>query len=202
MRRAVGRPSPRPDAALLLRELFGLRRVEAVHRQAVQLLLTGLAAPVSEPLAVLAEREGRDAFLRVGDLAGLAAVGSHQVELVLVCGGRGRLAVGGEHEGRTVAQPGGVGLVLVLGERHLPGGRQALLHRHQVDVALALGLLPVRCADGVEQPAAVGAERRGAGRPHLLHVEERHRALRARLRQRLAGKEEQRGTGKNGATGK
>ena len=150
-------------------------------RETVELFLAVLAGPVRQPTSVAREGDIGDAFLLVGEAQGFAAVGSHHVELVagfLVLGG---VAVGQEHEEAAVRGPLRRGLVLSLRERQLPGRGHALLERHQVDVGLLRALLPVRRAQRVEQPLAVGARRRRARLSHVLHVEERHRAQRRRL---------------------
>ena len=172
---AVGRPDPGADARLLLRQLVRLRGVDAVDRQAVELLLAGLARPVREPLAVAAERERRDAFLGVRDPARLAAVGAHQVQLPLA-GRAGRAPRGWTRKRRTMPSRdhrGDVSSFSFVKVICLVDGRPSL-QRDEEEVRLPLGFLPVRRADGVEHPAPVRARRRRPGLSHHLHVEERH----------------------------
>jgi hypothetical protein len=169
----------------MLGHLLRFRRPggDCVHREAPELLFPGLPAPEHEPTAVLAEVEVGYPFLGIGDAPGLAAVGPHEVELALVLPGRS-VPVRGEDEEAPVPRPPGGVLVLLVGEGHLPAGRRSPLHRHQVDVRLTGGLLPIRGGDGIEHPLPVGAHGPGSRPGHELHVQEGHGAkpfLRSRL---------------------
>jgi hypothetical protein len=99
------------------------------------------------------------------------------------------------------------GFVFLFRERHLPRGLDALGQRHQVDIGLAPGFLPVWRRQRVEQPLAVGARRRRCDLLHLLQVEEGHgpRGLSAGQRDRdvdRGGGEEQPGRDGNRADGR
>ena len=80
---AVGRPFPETYARLLVGELHRLCGIDSGDRQSVELLFVGLPAAVNEPPPVLTEVERRDALVGVGNLAGLPAVGTHDVDLIL-----------------------------------------------------------------------------------------------------------------------
>ena len=66
-----------------MRQLDRLSGIDAGNGKRIKLLLIGFATAVNEPLAILTEGESRDAFFRIRDLARLAAIGAHDVDLVL-----------------------------------------------------------------------------------------------------------------------
>ena len=179
---AVGRPLPRAHAGRVLGDLLRDRAVGKVPRQRVELFFAALARAERDPASVVTEREIRHALFRIRDPVGLAAVGTHHVELIARRGALRRFAVREEDEEASVARPPWRRLVLLLGERHLLRRRHALLERHQVDVGLPLRLLPVRSGQRIQHPLAVGTGRLGGDLTHLLHVEEGHRPRARRLR--------------------
>ena len=82
---AVGRPLPVAHARRVPRQLRRARDVacpEIADRQHINLLIAGAARRVRDGLAVLREREVRDAFARIGDALRLAAVEPHDEQLV------------------------------------------------------------------------------------------------------------------------
>ena len=112
--RAVGRPLPRAHAGRVLGDLLGDRGVGNVPRQRVELFFAGLAGAEREPASVVAEREVRHALLRIRDAAGLAAVGTHHVELIARRGALRRFAIREEDEEAAVVRPPRRRLVLLL----------------------------------------------------------------------------------------
>ncbi len=178
--RAVRRERPVVDAGRLFRQLLG-RRVRVLDGQPEDLTAFIAAGTIDEPVPVVAHDEVANAVFGIGHAPRFTAIGAHRVDLVLTRGVCRRFAVRQEEERLPVGRPRGRGLVLLRRERHLLRRRHALGHRHEVEVRLPFGLLPVGRRDGVEHPRAVRARRGGAGVAQLLHVEECHCALRGRL---------------------
>ena len=196
---AVGRPLPVADARRVTRELRGLRDVHRRHRDGVDLLVARSPRREDDRHTVLAERKVGHAFARVGDAQRLAAVDAHDEDLIaraasLAAGsataraaaatgrsgrrGSRRVAIRKERDEASVARPLWTRLVLVLCERELPSGPKPAVERHEIDVGLTASRLPVGGAQRVEHRLAVGTDVLPGDLPHVLRVEEGHRALR------------------------
>ena len=147
------------------------------HRQPIQLFFAALAGADTRASGRrrLNAKSDTPSFASV-DAARFAAVGPHHVELIArrrrspaLRGSRGRRRSCRRAPSAATVSFFSFVNVICLRRRH------ALLQRHEVDVGLPLRFLPVGRRQRVEQPLAVGARRRRADLPHLLHVEERHR---------------------------
>src|SRR5262245_8953526 len=118
---AVGRELPGSDGGRVFGQLLWFGGFDLGDRQNPHLLIVVFSGRKRQPFAVAAEREGSHAVFGLRDLARLAAVGAHQVKLVLIRVRLRRFAVRGEDKILGVARPSRRRFVLILGVRHLPG---------------------------------------------------------------------------------
>src|SRR5574337_406309 len=170
---AVVAPGPGAHRRRMFGELHG--SFFLLEADQPELPLFSLASGESRPLAVAAEGESVDGIFSVADLASLAAINAHQVELV------GAVAVGEEAERAAVARPFGLRLVLLFGEGHL-AWRAGTIGRSYENVGEVLSRLPLGDGNRVKDVLAVGRDAARADAAHLDDVHERHRPRLARKR--------------------
>ena len=166
--RAIRAPGPNAHRCRVLGELH--RRFFPLQAGQPDLAFFSLAGRVGRPFAIAAEREGVHAVFRVANLAGFAAIDSHQIELVRA------FPVGKETNRSAVTSPLRLRFVLLLGEGHLPRRHRAIGRGHE-NVGEVLSHLPLRDRDGIDDVLAVGRDFARADAAHLDDVDKRHRPL-------------------------